>query len=84
MEEIDVARDLLDIRFVLRSDLDPKDLKYSIVVEEWTETKFKLKINFTDPFLISQGEERDVAYISIKNPALFVSKKTGKPFDPKL
>ena len=43
-----------------------------------------VNINFTKPELISQGIDRDTAYVSIKNPALFVSKETGVPFDPKL
>ena len=84
MDQIDVTRDFVDIKFILRSDVKPEDLKYHIFIKEWTEDNFELKVNFTDPFQISQGEERDVAYISILNPALFVSVKKGVPFDPKL
>ena len=84
MDQIDVTRDMVDIKFILRNDdIKPGDLKYNIYVKEWTPDNFELKVNFTDPFQISQGEERDVAYISIKNPALFISAKTGEPFDPK-
>ena len=85
MEQIDVTRDFIDLRFVLRNDfINITDIKYNVFIEEWTEDNFKLKVNFSDPYLISQGEERDVAYVSIKNPGLFVSAKTGVPFDPKL
>lgn len=42
MEQIDVTRDMIDLRFVLRSDVDPKDIKYNIFIEEWTEDNFKL------------------------------------------
>ena len=83
MDQLDVTRDFVDIKFILRNDdIKPEDLIYNIYIKEWTADNFELKVNFSDPFQISQGEVRDVAYISIKNPALFVS-ESGEPFDPK-
>ena len=68
----------------MKSDVKPEDIKYNIIIEKWTPDEFKLKVNFSDPYQISQGDERDTAFISIRNPDLFVSEDTGKPFDPKL
>jgi len=82
VDQMDVTRDILDLRFVLKSGIKPEDIKYQLIIEEWTESKFLIKVNFSDPYQISQGEERDAAFISVKNPALFVSAVTGKPFDP--
>ena len=82
LDEMDVTRDILDLRFVLKSGINPDDIKYQLIIKEWTEDKFVIKVNFSDPYQISQGEERDAAFISVKNPALFVSAETGKPFDP--
>ena len=70
----------MDLRFVLKSNINPTDIKYNLIIEEWTEKDFIIKVNFSDPYLISQGEERDAAYVSIKNSELFVS-KTGFPFN---
>jgi exoribonuclease II len=50
MDQIDVTRDFVDLKFVLRSDVNPEDIKYNVYIEEWTEENFKLKVNFSDPF----------------------------------
>ena len=70
----------MDLRFVLKSNINPADIKYNLIIEKWNDKDFIVKVNFSDPYLISQGEERDAAYVSIKNPELFVS-KTGLPFN---
>jgi len=42
MDQIDVTRDFVDIKFILRSDVKPEDLKYHIFIKEWTEDNFEL------------------------------------------
>ena len=54
-KEIDVARDVVDFSFVMKSDEDPNDVKYFLSITDWTETQLKLFINFTEPLSISKG-----------------------------
>lgn len=49
MQEIDLTRDLMDVRFFLKSDVDTEDIKYNLGVQNWTENSFDISINFTDP-----------------------------------
>jgi hypothetical protein len=42
MSQIDVTRDILDLRFVLKSDIKPEDIKYHLIIEKWTENEFKV------------------------------------------
>ena len=37
-----------------------------------------LKINFTEPLVVSKGKLFDQAFIRVKNPKLFVSQETLK------
>ena len=51
MDQIDVTRDFVDIKFILRNDdIKPEDLKYNIYIKEWTADNFEIKVNFSDPF----------------------------------
>ena len=51
-------------------------------MQEWTQDKVQIKINFTDPLIISLGDERDTVYLNIKNPGLFVSEESHQAYDP--
>ena len=53
MDQLDVTRDIIDLRFVLKSDIKPEDIKYNIIIEKWTSEEFILKVNFSDPYQIS-------------------------------
>lgn len=80
MSEIKASRDIFDFRFVLKSDIDPKDIKYTVAITAWEKKSIKIFVNFTNPLAISQGDERDTVYITIKNPAWFKS-KSGQQLD---
>lgn len=55
MSEIDVNRDILELIFVLNSDQDPNDIEYFLELEDWTEKYLEIRINFTNPLLVSLG-----------------------------
>ena len=81
MNQIDVKA-IVDVKFVLKSDLDPKDIKYYMTIKKWDSKNIQIKMNLTDPSMISQGPERDTIYFKFKNPELFRSKLTGKSMMP--
>ena len=55
LDDLDVTRDVLDIMFLLKSDIEPEDIKYYLMIHEWTPNHIKVFINFTNPLIISQG-----------------------------
>ena len=57
--DLDVARDLMDFKFVLRSDLDPKDIVYYLELVDWQMDHLDIYVNFTEPLLISKGLIQD-------------------------
>ena len=81
LEELDINRDLMKVKFFLKSDIKVEDLEYYLSVGDWTATNFTIVATFTNPMQISQGIIRDEMEMSIKNPYLFVSEETGKMID---
>lgn len=79
--ELDINRDLMNVRFFMKSDVKVEDIEYYLTVKEWTATNFTIVVNFTKPMQISQGIIRDEMEMTIKNPYLFVSEETGKMID---
>ena len=57
LSEIDVQRDILDVQFVMNNrDANEDDkFEYFLSLEKWTPRQMDVKINFTDPTVISQG-----------------------------
>lgn len=55
MSEVDVTRDIVDLKFSLNSDVNVSDIKYTLDITNWTEDYFEIFINYTNPLLISQG-----------------------------
>jgi hypothetical protein len=49
VSDISVNRDILDLTFMLKSNVEPDDIKYFLKLEEWTEDYLNVYINFTDP-----------------------------------
>ena len=68
LSQLDVTRDICAVRFILASDIDPKDIKYFLQITSWDETGVSIFVNFTDPMLASRGEERDLLELTIKRP----------------
>lgn len=81
MNQIDVQRDLLDLNFVLKSDVNPDEIKYYMEIKYWLPNELSIHVNFTDPTMISKGMERDTIYMKLKNPDWFRSAETGLPLD---
>ena len=54
-----MARDLLDVRMLLQSDVDTDLLSYSILLEDWPSDSLSFKLNFSDPLLVSDSPEED-------------------------
>ena len=79
LDSINITRDVFDISFILKSDIDPKNISYAVEIKEWTEYKVSLAFNFSDPLLISQGTENDLVSLVVKNPYLFVTEDTVTP-----
>jgi hypothetical protein len=81
LSEIDVTRDVMDFTFVLRSDIDTSNFTYTIDIEDWTMDGMQVKVNFSDPLMISRGKESDILQIHIINRHLFKSNITGDSID---
>jgi hypothetical protein len=81
LSDIDVYRDIMDFKFVLKSDIDPEEIKFNLILDDWTDKDMRIKINFTDPLDVSRGLSLDSMIIKIKNPDLFVSMITGETLE---
>ena len=49
ISELNVGRDLFDIKFIMKSGVDPKLVEYYLEANTWNATHFELSINFTNP-----------------------------------
>ena len=74
--------DLFTVFVLQKSSEDSEDLAYSISINEWTEDKISMKVDFENPLAISRGLQPDQFYLKIKDTRLFVSKETGESILP--
>ena len=81
VEQLDVNRDLMNVRFFLKSSVKVQDIGYYVTVKNWTAEGFVIGLVITTPMLISQGIERDEVEMTVKNPYLFASAETGELLD---
>lgn len=79
LASIDVQRDLLDVKFIMKSDVDPEDIVYYLELKDWTPVDIDVEITFKDPQLISMGEERDVVFLTFKDPEMFRTAENDEP-----
>ena len=77
LTDIDVSRDVLDLQFTLTSDVNVADVLYTLEITDWDTRKVNIFVNFTDPTMVSQGNDRDAVAVRIKNPAWFRSADGG-------
>ena len=61
----------MDIKFILKSDINPKDLKYTLELIKWDKRGLEIAFNVSNPLLISQGDYQDSFDIVIKSPKWF-------------
>ena len=73
LSALDVNRDIMDFSFVLKSDVDPEEIKYYLDITKWGEYTMDVFINFTQPLIISKGTEMDGVICKILNKDLFMS-----------
>ena len=77
LNELDVSRDIVEFKFIMKSDTDEKDLEYYLSLTDWTESSLQVFINFTNPMAVSAGISNDAVVVKILNPNLFVSQQSG-------
>jgi hypothetical protein len=54
LESINVSS-FMSIFFVMKSDVDPSDIEYYLILEKWERDELWVRINFTEPLLVSRG-----------------------------
>jgi len=59
LSELDVARDIMDFTFIMRSDLEASDIQFFLEVQEWNTEQLKIYMNFTNPTIVSTGLTND-------------------------
>ena len=67
----------MSVEFQLKSDYEPTNFKYNLDIIEWQERKIEVKVNFTDPLLISQGLYFDRLEVIVIDNNYIVSAETG-------
>ena len=55
LDELDVARDVVDVKFVSKNGEESDKFEYFLSIEEWTELNLKIFVNFTNPGAVSNG-----------------------------
>lgn len=78
LSEIDVSRDIMDFTFISQEEVDYSKLVYYLEIVSWTEDNFELRINFTNPLIVSNGITEDLVVCRLKNRKLFVAKDTNQ------
>jgi hypothetical protein len=53
LEELDVSRDLFNVRFILNCEIKVKDIIYFLQIKKWDGDGLELSFNFSNPLLIS-------------------------------
>lgn len=59
LSELDVQRDFFDFIFILKSEVDPAEIKYFLEITYWDEYQVNVFMNFSNPLLISKGIFKD-------------------------
>lgn len=63
--------------FLLRSKINPSEVKFYLELKSWTEEGMDVFVNFIDPLLISRGVSPDEVICKVVNRDLFISKETN-------
>lgn len=70
-------RDIFEVRYRLRNNIDPESIQYDLYVKDWNEDGMILQFDFVYPRNVSIYDKFDHLIIKIKNTDLFVSQETG-------
>jgi hypothetical protein len=76
LESLDVST-MFEVNFVLKGDIDPEDLEYSLVLKKWEPKEIDIKVDFSQPELVSSGVNQDSMMVKIISPAMFSSVTSG-------
>lgn len=57
----------------MNNDLDSSLYKYDLYIESWNETMLGLKMDFENPYALSNGKSFDSAALIIRNLSYFKS-----------
>ena len=68
MRDIDVARDIMEVRFKSMGE-ESNFVLYTLDLLSWDKRNIVVSINFTNPTEVSLGGQRDGVEFIIKNPA---------------
>lgn len=55
----------MDFMFLLKSNVKPEDIKYTLEIKDWTMEKMDIFVNFSDPLLISAGISPDEVLVKV-------------------
>ena len=84
LKDLDVSRDIVQVQFVSRNDEEGVSKEFFLELTEWTPNNLAIKVNFTDPLSVSQGDSEDQLICKIKNPQIFVPvAEGGEPLSAK-
>ena len=70
--------DLFDIRFVKKSSAEYGNFSFTSTIVVWTEREIALKINFSDPSVVSIGATKDELLFTFRRPEMFRAKDNGQ------
>lgn len=71
LESIPVEN-FIEVKFVMKSDLEPEDLTYYLTLDDWQDKEVKVKVNFVEPLLVSKGNNKDQVIVNIKEASIFI------------
>jgi hypothetical protein len=78
LKNINVARDVLTLKYVFRQDQEPKKFAYGLEMKEWTSNQMKIHIDFNNPLMVSRGNDMDQLVLNIVDRDLFVNSDGDK------
>ena len=76
MSEVDVSRDLFELRYICYGDASEK-VRFNLEIMEWDKKFINIGVNFTDPQYISKGPYRDRVLLTVIKPEAFRSEESG-------
>jgi hypothetical protein len=56
LSEIDVSRDIMEVKFIKKSEEPVNSLQYSLELKYWTSDGMGVKAGFKDPLMVSKGD----------------------------
>lgn len=77
LSQLNVTRDVLILKYKLRSDVAPERIVYDLRISEWRSDGMVLHANFSEPEVVSIGLNLDLCYVKILNEYLFISESSG-------